>query len=199
MNTQTPAEELRHKAVLGAAYQAFISYGFRKTSMDEIAQRAGLSRPALYQYFRNKDDIARQLLQAYYDTAAQAVSAALADDGPCAQVLERALHAQGGGVIEPVFTSAHGRELLDASTQLGADIKQTGEARLAAIYADWLKKGDARGRIGLHGQPPDQIAATLLGAAYGIKMSADSYASYTARLSQLARMIGAGLAAAATP
>jgi AcrR family transcriptional regulator len=45
--------------ILAAAFDVFINYGFRKTSMDDIARAAGMSRPALYQVFRNKTEIFR--------------------------------------------------------------------------------------------------------------------------------------------
>ena len=47
----------RRDAILDAAMTAFFTRGFEKTSMDDIAKGAGLSRSLLYVYFRDKDDI----------------------------------------------------------------------------------------------------------------------------------------------
>ena len=47
--------------ILESALTVFITYGFKKTSMDDIAKQAGVSRPALYQLFKNKTDIFRAL------------------------------------------------------------------------------------------------------------------------------------------
>jgi AcrR family transcriptional regulator len=49
----------RRDRFLGAAIACFARYGFRRTSMGSIAEAADVSRPALYQYFTNKDDIFR--------------------------------------------------------------------------------------------------------------------------------------------
>jgi TetR/AcrR family transcriptional regulator len=47
----------RMRAILDAAYRCFARHGARRTTMDDIAAEAGLSRPAVYQYVRNKDDV----------------------------------------------------------------------------------------------------------------------------------------------
>jgi AcrR family transcriptional regulator len=43
--------------ILDAAYGLFWRQGFLRVSMDEIAARAGITKRALYQHFRSKDDL----------------------------------------------------------------------------------------------------------------------------------------------
>lgn len=47
----------RRDAIHRVAIDQFAERGFAGTSMANIAEAAGMSRPALYQYFRDKDDI----------------------------------------------------------------------------------------------------------------------------------------------
>lgn len=47
----------RRAAVLDAARWCFLNFGFSKTSLDDIAKRAGLSRTLLYKMFKDKEDI----------------------------------------------------------------------------------------------------------------------------------------------
>ena len=42
----------REGQIIQAAWSCFEQYGFRKTSMADIAKGAGMSRPAVYQYYR---------------------------------------------------------------------------------------------------------------------------------------------------
>ena len=184
----------KQKAILKSAWTAFASYGFRKTSMDDIARGAGMSRPALYLHYRNKEDIFRSLAQFYYDDAVQSVAEALSGEGPIPDTLARAFAAQGGGIVEAMLTSPHGMELLDTGTTTAPDIAQDGEARLRGLYADWLAAQAEAGRIRLTG-PPEAVAATMTAALKGIKASAPSYADYQQRVAQLAALIGGGLAA----
>lgn len=47
---------LRQK-IIGAAAEAYRQYGYEATGMSDIAQRVGLTAPALYWYFPSKEDI----------------------------------------------------------------------------------------------------------------------------------------------
>ena len=51
----------KRDAILNAAYRQFSHYSFRKTSMEDIAQAAGISRALIYSDFQNKDDIFRNV------------------------------------------------------------------------------------------------------------------------------------------
>ena len=46
-----------------AATAIFLRYGFKKTSMDDVAQAAGVSRQGLYLYFDTKDFLFKEALQ----------------------------------------------------------------------------------------------------------------------------------------
>lgn len=54
-----------------AAIEIFTRYGFRKTSMGDVAAAAGLSRPTLYARFSNKEELLCAAIEA---SAAQALS-----------------------------------------------------------------------------------------------------------------------------
>jgi AcrR family transcriptional regulator len=49
-------DEVRKK-IVEAAYHLFLSKGYHKTTMDEIAGALGVTKPALYQYFPGKEDL----------------------------------------------------------------------------------------------------------------------------------------------
>lgn len=184
--------DMKQKAILDAAWRAFAAYGFRKTSMDDIARGAGMSRPALYLRYKNKEDIVRNLAQMFYDEASMRVQDALGGEGDVTQRLSAAFAAGSGEVIKALMSSPHGLELLDTSTATACDIVEAGEERLIAIYASWLTEQAAEGNVYLSG-PATDIAATFNAALYGIKTSAPDYATYSARVAQLAALFGAGL------
>lgn len=64
--TQT-SDEQRRKDILDAALYCFLHFGYAKTSMDDVAKRAQLSRPLLYLKFKNKDDILASLFDHIMD------------------------------------------------------------------------------------------------------------------------------------
>lgn len=49
--------QARRSRIVEAALWCFLNFGFAKTSMEDIAKRAGLSRSLLYRSFKDKDEI----------------------------------------------------------------------------------------------------------------------------------------------
>ncbi len=75
----TPEEaEQRRDRVLLAARWCFLNFGYSKTSLDDIAKRANISRTLLYKTFTDKEDIYtavfRHWLASRHPTAREAVS-----------------------------------------------------------------------------------------------------------------------------
>ena len=53
---------LREPIVL-ATHKCFHLYGFRRTSVDEIASRIGISKKTIYKYFSSKDELIRAVIE----------------------------------------------------------------------------------------------------------------------------------------
>jgi AcrR family transcriptional regulator len=47
----------RRKQILDAAFHCFLQFGYSKTSMDDVARKAKLSRPLIYLKFKSKQDL----------------------------------------------------------------------------------------------------------------------------------------------
>lgn len=58
----------RRAQLLGSALEVFVAQGFHAAAMDEIADRAGVSKPVLYQHFPGKLDLYLALLDSSCDT-----------------------------------------------------------------------------------------------------------------------------------
>ena len=54
--------ETKREAVLQTAAQLFIEKSYSRTSMNDVAERLNITKPALYHYFHNKEEI---LLECY--------------------------------------------------------------------------------------------------------------------------------------
>lgn len=68
----------RRRQLLGAARDVFVAQGYHAAAMDEIAERAGVSKPVLYQHFPGKLELYLALLDESVAELVGAVSAALA-------------------------------------------------------------------------------------------------------------------------
>jgi len=69
--------EQRRQQVLAAALDVFSTAGYHAASMDEIAERAGVSKPVLYQHFPGKLDLYLALLDAGIEDLMAAARSAL--------------------------------------------------------------------------------------------------------------------------
>ena len=68
----------RRKQLLAAAQEVFVANGYHAAAMDDIAERAGVSKPVLYQHFPGKLELYLALLDTQADLLAKAVNDALA-------------------------------------------------------------------------------------------------------------------------
>jgi AcrR family transcriptional regulator len=67
----------RRRQLLGAAQEVFVAQGYHAAAMDEIAERAGVSKPVLYQHFPGKLDLYLALLDESADELVGIVREAL--------------------------------------------------------------------------------------------------------------------------
>ncbi len=68
----------RRQQLLEAAQQVFVANGYHAAAMDDIAERAGVSKPVLYQHFPGKLELYVALLDQHIGTLERRVRAALA-------------------------------------------------------------------------------------------------------------------------
>lgn len=62
MNVRLPAHE-RRRQLLDTALDAFAAEGFHATSMNDVAEAAGVTKPVLYQHFGSKRQLYLELLE----------------------------------------------------------------------------------------------------------------------------------------
>jgi AcrR family transcriptional regulator len=135
---QAPARRLtadqRRQQLVAVALELFARRGYRATTMDDIADAAGVTKPLLYQHFSSKralylelvDSIARELLAAVRDAVMQA-------DGPRQQV-ELGFAAYFRLVVkkEAEFRLLYGRDHSD-DPELGRALRAVEDAIAEAI------------------------------------------------------------------
>ena len=73
-------ESARQAHVLETALTVFVRHGFRKTSIEDIAKAAGISRQGIYLHFKNKDEIFSAAIQNSLDDRLQAANEILDND-----------------------------------------------------------------------------------------------------------------------
>ena len=118
----TSADDARER-ILAAAERCIDRHGIRKTTMDDVAGEVGLSRPSVYRYFADRDDLLIELItrhaRALLDRARRSISrqSSLAD-----QIVEAVLYTADHARRDPMT-----RHILDPDgTSLGKRMVASG-------------------------------------------------------------------------
>ena len=82
-----------HAALLDAAERLFSERGYKRTSVAQIAEHAGVSRPTFYVYFSSREEIFRALAQRVHDEIKQVQREAGGNEASPEDVIARAIHA----------------------------------------------------------------------------------------------------------
>lgn len=187
-------QEAKLQIILYAAFDAFMKFGVKRTSMADIAEGAEMSRAALYLHFKNKNDILRSLIESYYAQSCADVAQALSTEAAIPEQLKAGFLAQSGDAFRALLDSPHGAEFMEAKSSAQQSVAD-GNAALAEVYASWMQRQSDAGRLEFASIDPDalSLAATMMRALEGLKSDTPSYEEYARRRDQIALLFGKAL------
>ncbi len=182
--------QAKKDAVFEAAAEVFARYGYRRTTMNDIAQAAGISRPALYLMFDNKENLFCELSDYRLNQAIDVAIEALSEKGNLKTRFIQALLLFEKVYYEPVSNSPHGEELMDTNLSLAADVMMKGFARLVSAFANELKEAEQTGEASFQNTPltPKTFVELLISALGGIKKKAKNTADFRRQTEQVAQI-----------
>lgn len=85
----------KREAVLLAALRAFNARGFRATSLDDVAAELNVTKPTIYHYYSNKDEILFECVARGLETIRRAAEDGVAEGGSGAERLRALLTGYG--------------------------------------------------------------------------------------------------------
>lgn len=88
INTSTPENTAVRDRLLSAALQLFSRRGYASTSVREIVESAGVSKPTLYYYFKNKEGIYLALMESSYKIFSERMQLLMGAEGSVRARLE---------------------------------------------------------------------------------------------------------------
>ena len=175
------------------ALEVFGRYGFRKTSMEDVARSAGISRQGLYLHFANKEALFRAAVRQELDTALDEVSRRLNEEGVgLDRRVVAALDAWLGRYVGSMLASDIANMLENPAIQLEDVVEAASgvfDARLAAAIASATTEND-RTRLGV---TPAEVAAVLHTVGQGSKYLSRSREEFVARATAATHLVLAGL------
>jgi AcrR family transcriptional regulator len=163
--------------------------------MADIAAAAAMSRPALYNHFKNKEEIFRALSQRINEDVVAAVKGAAQATGAVTDRLLGVMLARNEWMFDLLNVSEHGRELVDEKNRICGEAGQQGNARFVEALAWLLEQGARSGELDprLRGVRANKAAQLLADAAGGVMTGETSKERAADRLGMLVRVFAAGL------
>ena len=158
-------------AIVLAGLQLFTQYGYRKTSIDDIARAAQVAKRTVYLHFENKAAVFLAVLEYLGEQVRQRCAVAESAGGTAVDRLTGLLDAYFGMAFELFSKSEHMPELEETFSKLArsriSNLNAEYEQRLARVVRSLQKKGEI-------GEPPqgltvEQIVHILIRTAEGAK------------------------------
>jgi len=168
--------ELRERQLLAVAEDLFAEAGYAGASMDELARRAGVSKPVVYDLLGSKEEVFRRCVARQAGELAGAVAAAVDDsDDPAARV-------RAGILAFFTFVRSHRRlwEALTADVSPFAAEAADLRRRQARLVATLLADSAAQLGVDIAAIRVDATAHLLNGAMEGLARWWGSHAEVSA-------------------
>lgn len=150
-------KDARPAEILDAALAVFAEKGYAATRMDDIAQRAGVTKGTIYLYFQSKDAVFRSLVQESIGATIEGVAAAAASfEGSAADLLRMVLRGVGAfartgdRVVLPKIIIAEAGNFPALAEFYRHEVIDRGLGVLASVIARGIARGEFRAVVPEH-------------------------------------------------
>jgi AcrR family transcriptional regulator len=188
LSPATEPSEQKLRALLDAAIGVFARFGYRKTSMDDIARAAGVSRQGLYLLFSNKEELFRRAVDHSLCSQLNAAIAVLSQNEPTLEErLVAACDEWSGRFVGSLSDDA--ADLMCASTSLAGEVLTSYETRFEQALASAIAASPLVRRCRRIGVCHTEVARTLHATARGLKQRCKTREEFVKGMSVAVRMI----------
>jgi TetR/AcrR family transcriptional regulator, regulator of autoinduction and epiphytic fitness len=174
------SEPGRREQILSAALGLFLRFGYKKTSMDDVARSLELSRQALYLYFNTKEELFRASLHQAFEVALHDARRCLVESK--GTLSDRLVAAYGEWFGRYIGLQADVQELSEASRRVGPDLTEHAEQAFLQLMVHTFKRERLPDLLKRSGVRPLDVAMTLDSIARGLKHQVKSREEFSQRL-----------------
>lgn len=163
-------EERVRTEILEAAQRMFQRYGYRKTTIEDIAGEASKGKSSLYYYFKNKEEIFLAVLWDEWNTVMEQIRAAVVPEAPVDEQLQTYINVKVKGIANfiNIYRGLRSDALLkyEFIRRFRLEIRD----REIGVLQELLRRGADAGQLRYQGEENLQlIAFTLATILQGIQ------------------------------
>ena len=190
--------------ILDAAMRVFRRHGFRRSSIEQAAEEAGLTRQALYHHFASKEALFHAVIERLYEQglAAEIAAAKAAEESGLglADILVAEIGARMQSLLASLKDSPHTEELFSEHLAQARDLYQSYSSRFADEIATTIARVCRKRKMTLEsGVSARELARCVEMAIHGTKSAFPSMQPFEAFLKQLETMLRMLIAGAMAP
>ena len=154
----------RRRVLLDAARACFLQFGYAKTSLDDIAKRANISRPLIYRKFKNKEALFGAVYDDTFDARYPQAEQVLAGRGPRRDKLLRLYEIIVIETWAMMMNTPMASEFYEACMRVLPEIHAKHERRLLDLTRELLGAKDVAEvfMLAVEGQMTDLPSAPVL-------------------------------------
>jgi TetR/AcrR family transcriptional regulator of autoinduction and epiphytic fitness len=173
MSNDKLVSDEKRQPILAAALEVFFKYGYKRVSMNEIAQVAGISRPGLYLHFSSKEEVFRAALGQFADRLIEEISKGLHSRKTTEEKLRYAFEVWTVRRFDLTLNSPEAKEISDCSYEFAQGTLDQSYRKLESVLASILK-GYVQSRGNRKALSAEKMAHILTSAVRGFKLVAKS-------------------------
>jgi AcrR family transcriptional regulator len=182
----------RQAAILAGAVKVFFQFGYRKTSMEDVAAAAQVSRQTLYLQFHDKERLFRAALEYVTEQMLVSIKSLAANKkGTVEQKLMGVFEALCEDSLA-LSSQVNIAELVVVARSQMESIVSRFEADVLSVIADILTQAGTATRWERHGISAQELALHLLDTSAGVKSATGNLSDYKQRMALAIRIIVKG-------
>ncbi|MFC3748607.1 TetR/AcrR family transcriptional regulator [Paenibacillus sp. GCM10012306] len=180
-------DQKRHH-IISTALEVFYKYGYKRVSMNDISQAAGISRAGLYLFFKSKEEIFNSAILFNGENLIEEIQKGLSQRDTPKEKIYYAFEVWAINIFDQALHSPEIREISDSSYEFAREALDMSyrkfEDVLAALIQEHFESNEKRG-----GLDPQQLAYLLTSSLRGFKIVAKNSNELEQLIRQLVEVI----------
>jgi|SRR5690625_3058290 len=150
----------RRQEILNAATESFSLFGYKATTMGQVAKLANVGKGTIYTFFKNKEELFDEIIMKLIQDMESAANDAIDPDQPIEENVHHALYNMLEFRLDHQLTIKLIQEQRDIGTPVVENVMKKVEASILAFIQEKIKRAIEKGEM--KQADPEVIAFVLL-------------------------------------